>query len=375
MTTTTTAQTDPTLEVFKLGDFTLASGQVLTDAHLAYRTFGKPGAPLIVYPTWYSGTITEGNVWLVSTPEHPRKALDPEKYFIVIIALFGNGESTSPSNHADGIKLPRATFFDNVKAQHRLVTEKFQYDQLELVTGWSMGAATSFQWASQFPDMVKRCVPFCGAARVAPHNWVMLQAVKYAILTDTAGYASGDYLKVNDGKQPMAGLKAVARVYAGWGFSQAFYREDGFRKEFGITGGLENIMKEFWEAYFCAKDANNLLYMIWTWEHADIGMQPAYASEAKIKASHAETLDRDQHSDEAFEKALKAIKAKTVIMPGETDLYFPPADSQKEQEIMGPNQAELKVIPSIAGHWAGFNMEKDTIFLDDAIYELLQQKV
>lgn len=48
--------------------------------------------------------------------------LDPKKYFIVIPALFGNGQSTSPSN--SNIKpFPRVTFFDNVRAQHTLVTE------------------------------------------------------------------------------------------------------------------------------------------------------------------------------------------------------------------------------------------------------------
>lgn len=369
--TSNKAQVDPTVEVFPLGDFTLASGEVLTDARLAYRTFGEKGSPLILYPTWYSGTITEGNEWLVSTSGHSRKALDPAKYFIIIVALFGNGESTSPSNHPDGIKLPRATFYDNVKAQHRLLTELFKYDMIELVTGWSMGAATSFQWATQYPDMVKRCAPFCGAARIAPHNWVMLQAVKGGITTDTTGYTNGDYMEVHK-SQPMTGLKAVARVYAGWGFSQPFYRRNGFKTEFGIEGGLENIMKEFWEAYFTKKDANNLLYMLWTWEHADIGMQePFTPKEAIVSSYQSETLHRDEKDDEAFAKALKSIKAKTFIMPSRTDLYFPPEDSEYEWQTMG-NTAELRVIESDAGHWAGYDMEKDTRFLDEAIYELLQ---
>ena len=31
-------------------------------------------------------------------------------------------------------------------------------------------------------------------------------------------------------KQPQRGLRAFARVYAGWGFSQAFYREHLYKK-------------------------------------------------------------------------------------------------------------------------------------------------
>jgi homoserine acetyltransferase len=360
-------QADSTVETYSLGDFTLSDGQILPDAYLAYRTFGTKGGPLILYPTWYSGTITEGNVWLVSTDDHKRRALDPEKYFIVIPALFGNGESTSPSNHKLGIDLPKATFYDNVKAQHQLVTEKFGYNEIHLVTGWSMGAATSFQWASQYPDFVRRCAPFCGAARVAPHNWIMLQAVKGAILTDEVGYAQGKYTE-----PPLKGLNALARVYAGWGFSQAFYRRGGFKTDFGISGGLETVLKEFWEGYFTKKDANNLVYMCWTWEHADVGMQERYASKDVIKASSTSDLDRNEDSDKAFEKAMKAITAKTVIMPGRTDLYFPPEDSELEQQLMG-DKAELKVIESDRGHWAGFNIDEDTKFIDDCLYDLLQK--
>lgn len=36
---------------------------------------------------------------------------------------------------------------DNVKAQHKLVTEKFGIKKLVMVVGWSMGAGQAFQWA------------------------------------------------------------------------------------------------------------------------------------------------------------------------------------------------------------------------------------
>ncbi len=35
---------------------------------------------------------------------------------------------------------------DNVKAQHKLVTEKFGIKKLVMVIGWSMGAGQTFQW-------------------------------------------------------------------------------------------------------------------------------------------------------------------------------------------------------------------------------------
>ena len=42
-------------ETFKLGDWKLQCGATLPDAHIAYKTFGDPKSPAIVYPTWYSG--------------------------------------------------------------------------------------------------------------------------------------------------------------------------------------------------------------------------------------------------------------------------------------------------------------------------------
>lgn len=52
--------------------------------------------------------------------------------------LFGGGESISPSNtkgEKGGINLPRATFFDNVRAQHKLVTEHFGIEKIYAVIG------------------------------------------------------------------------------------------------------------------------------------------------------------------------------------------------------------------------------------------------
>lgn len=70
---------------------------------MAYKTFGSPENECILYPTWYSGKILD-NEWLIS-PNF--KGLNPSNEFIVIVALFGNGQSSSPSNY-DGV-MPNAT--------------------------------------------------------------------------------------------------------------------------------------------------------------------------------------------------------------------------------------------------------------------------
>ncbi len=332
-------------EIFDLGEVALQSGATLREAKLAYKTYGTLNADksnVIVYPTWYSGQHYD-NEWLIGEG----MALDPEKYFIIIPNMFGNGLSSSPSNMPppyDRARFPHVTFYDNVAAQHRLVTEKFGIEKIALVTGWSMGAGQTYQWGVSYPDMVERIFPFCGSAKTSLHNIVFLEGVKVAIQTDVA-WQEGWY-----DKQPDKGLRAVGRVYAGWGLSQAFYREKLYL-EMGYSS-LEDFLVAFWEGFFLRKDANNLLAMLWTWQNGDIGKTPGF--------------------DGDFERALAAIKAKAVVMPGKTDLYFPPEDN--EYEVKQMPDAEFQVIPSIWGHFAGGGINQtDTDFIDRSIKSLLAQ--
>jgi len=331
-------------EIFDLGDITLQHGATLRDAKLAYKTFGELNADksnAIVYPTWYSGRHWD-NEWLIGDG----MALDPANYFIIVPNILGNGLSSSPSNMPppyDKARFPNVTFWDQVQQQHKLVTEKFGIETLPLVTGWSMGAGQSYQWAVSFPDMVQRACPFCGSSKTSEHNVVFLEGVKSALTADDA-FKGGWY-----DEKPVKGLRAAARVYAGWGFSQAFYWDQVY-KEMGYST-LEDFLVAFWEGFFLdRRDPNNLLTMLWTWQNGDIGQTPGF--------------DGDHIA------ALKSIKAKTVSLPAEKDLYFPPEDEEYASQYI-PN-GEFKVIPGVWGHFAGGGANPvDTAFIDNVLKELL----
>jgi homoserine acetyltransferase len=238
-------------QTYSLGDFALQSGQTIPSAFIAYKTFGKPDLPAVLYPSWYSGLISD-NEWLIGSD----KTLSPEKYFIIITALFGNGQSKSPSNSPDLIPFPSVTFYDNVKAQHRLLTEKLGIKHLRAVLGWSMGAGQTFQWATQFPDFMDIAVPFCGSAKTSIHNQVFLEGVKSALLAAKGVSSGGSTLgrveaeadvKKNrtwTDEEKTVGLKAFGRGYAGWGFSQAFYREKLHEKAYGETILLAKMVRQ-----------------------------------------------------------------------------------------------------------------------------------
>lgn len=243
-------------KTYQLGDFSLESGLVLEDAFIAYKTFGSPSNPAIIYPTWYSGLISD-NEWLIGDD----KALNPNHYFIIVPALFGNGQSTSPSNTPSLKPFPDVTFRDNVTAQHRLVTKELGIEHARCVLGWSMGAGQTYQWLTQFPDFMDLGVPFCGSAKTSLHNQVFLEGVKSGLLAAKKA-ASGGICAGEDTtkgsyrgwseEEKLSGLKALGRVYAGWGFSQAFYRDRLFETVLGYKD-LEDFMVNFWEKWSCSK--------------------------------------------------------------------------------------------------------------------------
>jgi homoserine O-acetyltransferase len=311
---------DSDYSVFELGDVVLLSGEVLPDAWLAYKTWGSLNDRrdnAIIIPTYYTGTHRD-NAGYIGTG----RAIDPARYFIVSPDLFGNGLSSSPSNTPppyDGPRFPRVRLYDSVACQHRLVTEVFGIERVALVTGWSMGGSQSYQWAAQFPDMVERILPFCASAKTSPHNFVFLDGVRAALQADCA-WADGDYTA-----PPEVGLRAFGRVYAGWAYSHAFYR-DGLYRELGFDS-VEALL-DFWEEDQLPWDANDLMAKLWAWQQGDISANPIY--------------------DGDIDRALGAIRAKAIVMPCRTDLYFPPEDNAREVELM-PN-AELRIIDSDWGH-------------------------
>ena len=329
--------------VFELGDLALQSGTILRSAKLAYKTHGQLNAAktnVILYPTQFAAQ--HGDIeWLIGRG----RALNPDTSFIIVLDQLGNGLSSSPSNTAppqDRMRFPTITVQDDIAAQHRLVTEGFGIRRVALVTGYSMGAQQAFQWAASHPDMVQRIAPFCGTASTTPHNVVFLEGVRAALTADAA-WMNGDYQD-----EPVKGLRALSRVYAGWGLSQAFYKRELFRP-MGFSS-LEDFITGFWEQRYTRRDANNLLSMLRTWQFNDVGATPGFGGDHK--------------------RALGAIKAKATVMAGETDLYFTREDVEADAACI-PG-ARFRVIPSLWGHMAGAGINAaDSQFIEAEIKTLL----
>ncbi len=332
-------------EIFELGELALQSGETLIDAKLAYKAYGRLNAArdnAVLLPTFYTGTHTRNEGYFGAG-----RALDPARHFIVSINMFGNGLSTSPSNAAPsqlGPAFPKVTLYDNVAAQYRLITEHLGIEHLALVLGWSMAGCQTYQWAAQFPGMMDAILPFCASAKTSVHNIVFLDGVKAALQADCA-FNGGHYQE-----PPVKGLAAFGRVYCGWAYSQAFFRNELYRN-FGFETA-EDLLVDWENDHIKNWDANNLLAKLWAWQNGDISANALYGGD--------------------FAKALDAIEARAILIPCTTDLYFRPEDN--EIELAAMTHAELRPFVSDYGHCAASPGNPDPgfmSFLDAAIAELL----
>ena len=327
--------------VFECGDLSLQQGGTLKNARIVYKTYGTLSPKrdnVIVYPTSYSAQHTDIE-WLVNV-EH---CLDPSRYFIVIPNMFGNGLSSSPSNAPTKAGFPRITTFDNVTQQRRLLAELFGIACVKMVYGWSMGAQQAYHWAALFGADVERIVVNCGSAKTAPHNFVFLEGVRTALQADP--HWNGEYFTA----KPEAGLRAMGRIYAGWAASQTFYRRELWRGQ-GFTS-LEDFLVRNWEANYLRRDADDLLCQLWTWQNGDISANDLFRGD--------------------LEMALSSIKAKVLLMPSATDLYFQTDDNRAELPHL--KDAKLVEIPSVWGHRAGNPLAnpEDAAFIDTQVEALL----
>ena len=214
-------------------------------------------------------------------------------------------------------------------------------ERLHAVYGWSMGAGQAYHWAACFPDAVDHAVVNCGSARTAEHNRVFLAGLMAILEASPEWLGNGQF-----GQEPVAALRAFARVYAGWGLSQDFYRAGLHLSALGAPD-LQTFLRTDWEQRFARRRAADLYAQLQTWYSGDISANERYNGD--------------------LPSALQAIRARVLLLPGETDLYFRVADNAAELEHLA--HAELRPIPSIWGHRAGNPATNpvDAAFVRDAV--------
>jgi homoserine O-acetyltransferase len=338
---------------FVIRNFRTESGVTLPSARLVFGTYGTLNDArdnVVLLPSHYMANH-HGYDWLIAgvpaggTAE--ARALDPSKLFLVATELFGNGQSSSPSNTPEpfhGPRFPVTTIRDNVEAVHRLLVDELHVTHVRAVIGFSMGAEQAFQWAVSYPAFADRIVATAGTAKTWPHGVVRLEG-QIAALTADPAFNAGDYTT-----PPRKGIEAFGMVWLGWLYSQEWWRREMWKStapERTLGQEIDNRRRTF----FAGNDANDLILQARTWQRHDVGTTPGF--------------------DGDVQQALRSITAPVLYMPSETDLYFPPGDARYEAQFI--KQVSLVPIPSLWGHPAGAGGNPaDRAFLNSTIAQFLE---
>jgi homoserine O-acetyltransferase/O-succinyltransferase len=341
-------QSAPSLErhEFVIREFRTESGTTLPEARIVYTTLGKlnaVGDNAVLLPSHYMANFNGYN-WLIGSGAE--RALDPARDFLIMTELFGNGRSSSPSNTPEpfhGPRFPVTTIRDNVEAVHRLLTQELRVNHVHAVVGFSMGAEQAFQWAVSHPDFMDDIVATAGTAKCYGHGFVRLEGQIAALTTDPAWH-DGEYTT-----PPVKGLEAFGLVWAGWLYSQEWWRKELWRTNTPAGTTFEQAWQAFRKRF--SADANDYILQARTWQRHDVGTTPGFNGDT--------------------ERALRSIKARVLYMPSETDLYFPVGDARYEQAFIP--HVTFMPIPSLWGHTAGAaSNPADLKFLNENIAKFLR---
>ena len=222
---------------FSLGDVPLHGGQTIRNAQIGYGVAGELNQDrtnLILIPTSY-GARHRDLAWMVGP------IFDPDRCCIVIVDMFCNGISSSPSHGAMGLTEQGwvVSHRDNVAAQRRLLADCFGVDSPALIYGWSMGAQQAYQWAVHYPNQVKRLCCICGTGRTSNHNRLFLLSLRHALLSDRHWNGS------SFDAEPLDGLRTYALIYASWASSQPFCNQiEQPIEEHDVVGQLPQIQAQ-----------------------------------------------------------------------------------------------------------------------------------
>jgi homoserine O-acetyltransferase/O-succinyltransferase len=292
---------DPPHQSHALGDLKLESGEAIKDFAISYVTHGtlnvnKSNAVLMV-------TAIGGNHHRIDYLIGPGRALDPAKYFIICTDAIGNGLSTSPSNSTaqPRMQFPKFNMRDMVSSQQRLVTEKFGIKKLVTVIGASMGGMQALQWAASYPAMMDSVVPIIPLGRTPAWTTGVLEMLRQSIMADPR-WLGGNYAASAPPEQGM-------RLWAGW-LSGVIVRTPGYQESlYPNAQDAIAYLKGGQDAGWRRMDAVDWVYQSWAYDQHNLGSTPGFNGD--------------------YHRALKAIKAKTLILAGTGDLLNPEYEAQE----------------------------------------------
>jgi len=332
----------PPHQLYRIGDFQLESGEVIKDFAISYVTHGtlnakRSNAILMV-------TAISGNHHRLDFLIGPGRALDTNKFFIIATDAIGNGLTTSPSNSPSQprMKFPKFLIRDMVASQHKLITAHLGINHVVAVIGPSMGGMQALQWGVSHPEFMDSLVALVPLAKTPAWTVAVLEASRKAIMLDPA-WKGGEY-----SEPPEHGIRLYRDILSFLAARSPEMYRDQFLNQLDVLPWLQqqetNLIKAF--------DANDWVYQTWAYDQHDVGTTPGMNGD--------------------YVKALRAIKAKTLILLGTKDLLNPEWEPQEAARYIRDVRTMTISPGTVTGHAAaGGAFPADVDFLNREISAFL----
>jgi homoserine O-acetyltransferase len=296
---------------YTLHDFHFASGQILPDLRIHYRTLGTPrrdengivrNAVLILH-----GTTGHGSNFL--RPEFAGELfgkgqlLDATHYYIILPDGIGHGKSSKPS---DGLhaKFPRYGYRDMIEAQYQLLTQGLRVNHLRLVMGTSMGGMHTWLWGEMHPDFMDALMPLASLpTQISGRNRMWRRMIIDDIRTDPE-WQDGEY------KTQPHGLRLAAETL--------FFMSNNpiqRQKEAPTLARSDEVLDRYVNSSMRTMDANNVLYALEASRDYDPGPDLEKIQAPLLAINFADDLINPPEIH-VLEREIKRVKhGKSIVMP------------------------------------------------------------
>lgn len=348
-------------KVFEIPEFTLVSGEKIAPVKIGYETYGKmapTGDNVILICHFYSGNSHAAGKYAPDDPAPgywdaiigPGKPLDTDKYFIVSsdtlcnlnpkhpkVVTTGPASINPATGKPYGMSFPIVTIQDFVNLQYKLL-QSLGVKKLKAVTGASMGGLQTFQWIVSYPDFVENAIPVIATPRL--HPWLMGWGKLWAepIKLDP-NWNGGDYY----GKaEPEKGVtySLMLTTLSAQGFEWA-------EKSFGRKWASQD--KDPFKAMDNEFLVHDALYK------AGVARAKTADANSILYLNKACSLFDIANGFPSYEDAVKAIKAKVLMIGANNDVLFPPEQIKEHVELFKKlgKDVEYFEIKSPYGHLGG----------------------
>lgn len=317
--------------------FTLESGAVFTNFHLAYTTYGglneaKDNVVWIFHALtanskpheWWPEMIGEGKVF------------DPANDFIICVNMPGscygsmspldvNNKTNTPYYHS----FPFFTTRDMIRS-YQLLKQELNIDKIKVGIGGSMGGQQLLEWAIEDPELFEYIIPMATNAVHSAWGKAFNASQRFAIEADTTWNEKNE----SAGKKGMEVARSIALL--------SYRNATAYNKTQSDASDetLESFRSESYQRYQGTKLSARF---------------NAFSYYVLSKGMDAHNVGRGRGG---VVKALAGIRSKTLVLSLEGDLLFPP----EEQEFLAAHipGAKLEWIRSDYGH-DGFLLEFEQI--------------